>query len=105
MIDYKTVKQIDCLLKSKTFSGLTELMAFLLMAEKGSLTSNEAYKKIGAHGSYMRNVLSQMKIKGLVNSVDDKDDKNRSALVRQIYSLSSKGSSLYRRIQDGAESE
>lgn len=105
MIDFKTVNKIDYLIKSKMFSSTAELQVFLLVAENTALTSNEAYKIIGGDSAYMRYLLSQLKIKGLLMSVDDKSDTTKNKLRRQIYSLSSKGSSLYRRIQDGAKSE
>lgn len=100
MIDYKIVKIIDELLKSKQFSGLTELLAFLLIAEDGPLTSKIICKKLNANNAYVRNLLSQMKLKDVITSVDDEQDKSKNILKRQLYSLSSKGINLYRALQD-----
>lgn len=100
MLSLEYVKQIDLLLKTKEFSGLAELLVFLALAENKRLTNNDICKNLNINAGYVRNILSQMKLKGIVDSVDDDRDTRKTSLTRQLYSLSSKGINLYRKMQN-----
>lgn len=89
---------IKLVLKKKDeigFTSVQEFLIFLYIAENPKMTIKIITNENNLSLSYTKKVLSVLKQKELINSVDDLTDKGNSKLKRQLYFLSQNGQNKY----------
>lgn len=80
------------------FTSVQEFLIFLYIAENPKTTIKIITNENNLSLSYTKKVLSVLKQKELINSVDDLTDKGNSKLKRQLYFLSQNGQNKYSQV-------
>lgn len=80
------------------FTGVQEFLIFLYIAENPKTTIKIITNENNLSLSYTKKVLSVLKQKELINSVDDLTDKGNSKLKRQLYFLSQNVQNKYSQV-------
>lgn len=88
-------KKILKKITENSFSSLQELSVFLYIAENPSSTIKAISEEYNFQYANTKRILSALKHKELINSVDDLTDKGNSKLKRQLYFLSQNGQNKY----------
>ena len=85
MSNFEKLNAILKAMRNKGIGGIMEYYVYLYIVENPNSTNKEIANATEINFSQLRNILSSLKKKGLIDSVDDKNDMTHNQLKRQLY--------------------
>lgn len=85
MITFENLNSILMAMNNKGINGFIEFYVYMFIVENPRLTNKEIAEKTKINFSQLKALLVTLKNKGLINSVDNDNDKTKRQLKQQLY--------------------